>query len=94
MALDVGVVPLKYLERLTGPTYKFACHLAEYYWEADWQFGEEGNTLAQYLPETLERLAKEFAESEGLRPDEKAEVLKWVNALPYDNEAVTLHFSV
>ena len=66
MALDVGIVTLKYMERLTGPTYKFACHLAEYYWEADWQFGEEGNTLAQYLPETLERLAKEFAESEGL----------------------------
>ena len=94
MALDVGIVTLKYMERLTGPTYKFACHLAEYYWEADWQFGEEGNTLAQYLPETLERLAKEFAESEGLRPDEKAEVLKWVTALPYDTGAVTLHFSV
>ena len=52
MALDVGVVTFKYMERLTGPTYKFACHLAEYYWEADWQFGEGGNTLAQYLPET------------------------------------------
>ena len=51
MALDVGVVTFKYMERLTGPTYKFACHLAEYYWEADWQFGEGGNTLAQYLPE-------------------------------------------
>ena len=94
MGLDIGVVPLKYLERPTGPTYKFACHLAEYYWEADWQFGEGGNTLAQYLPETLERLVKEFADSEKLRPDEKAAVLKWVNALPYETGAVTLHFSV
>ena len=70
MALGVGIVTFKYMERLTGATYKFACHLAEYYWEADWQFGEEGNTLAQYLPETLERLVKEFSESEGLPPDE------------------------
>ena len=88
MALDIGVVTLKYLERLTGPTYKFACHLAEYYWEADWQFGEEGNTLAQYLPKTLERLAKEFAAvSEGLQSDEKAAVLAWVKALPWDDGA-------
>lgn len=94
MGLDVGVVTFKYMERLTGPTYKFARHLAEYYCEADWQFGEGGNTLAQYLPETLERLAEEFAESEGLRPDEKAAVMAWVNALPYDTGAVTLHFSV
>ena len=94
MALDVGVVTFKYMERLTGPTYKFAWHLAENYWEADWQFGEGGNTLTQYLPETLERLAEEFADSEGLRPKEKAEVMGWVNSLPYDNGAVTLHFSV
>ena len=94
MALDVGVVTFKYMERLTGPTYKFACHLAESYWEADWQFGEGGNGLAQYDEETLARLAAEFAASEGLRPDEKAEVMGWVNALPYDNGVVTLHFSV
>ena len=94
MALDVGVVTFKYMERLTGPTYKFAWHLAEYYWEADWQFGEGGNALAQYDEETLERLAEEFAESEGLRPDEKAEVMKWVNALPWGSGVVTLHFSV
>ena len=50
--------------------------------------------MAQYDEETLERLAEEFAESEGLRPDEKAEVMGWVNALPWDNGAVTLHFSV
>ena len=94
MALDVGVVTFKYMERLTGPTYKFACHLAEYYWEADWQFGEGGNALAQYDEETLARLAEEFAASEGLRPDEKAEVLGWVRALPWDDGVVTLHFSV
>ena len=46
MALDVGVVTFKYMERLTGPTYKFACHLAEYYWEADWQFGEGGQCVS------------------------------------------------
>ena len=94
MALDVGVVTFKYMERLTGPTYKFAWHLAEYYWEADWHFGEGGNTLAQYDEETLARLAEEYAESEGLRPDEKAAVMGWVKALPWDNGVVTLHFSV
>ena len=94
MGLDIGVVTLGYLERPTGPTYKFARHLAEYYWEADWQFGEGGNTLAQYLPVTLERLAEEYAESQSLTADEKAELLKWVNALPSDTGAVTLHFSV
>ena len=90
MGLDVGTVRFKYLKRPRDATYRFACHLAEYYCEADWQFGEGGNTLAQYDEETLERLAEEFAESEGLRPDERAEV----SALPGDTGAVTLHFSV
>ena len=94
MALDVGIVTFNYLERLTGATYKFACHLAECYWEADWQFGEGGDTLAQYLPETLERLVEEFAESEGLRTDERAEVMAWVESLTRDKGWVTLHFSV
>ena len=94
MGLDVGVVRLTYLERPRGAAYRFACHLAENYWEADWEFGEGGNTLAQYDEETLERLAAEFAESQGLSRNERAEVMGWVAALPYDNGVVTLHFSV
>ena len=93
MGLDVGVVTFKYLERPRGPTYRFVCHLAESYCESDWEFGEGGNTLAQYLPETLERLADKYAESEGMRREEREAVMGWVKALPWDNGVVTLHFS-
>ena len=94
MGLDVGVVTFRYLERPRGATYRFACHLAENYWEAGWEFGEGGNTLAQYDEEMLERLAEDFAASEGLDDAGRETVLAWVGSLPWDNGVVTLYFGV
>ena len=94
MGLDVGTVRFDYTHAPFGECVKFAWHLAHNYWETGREFGEGGNMLAQYLPETLERLAEEFAESEGLDAAAREEVMAWVKALPWDNGVVTLHFSV
>ena len=94
MGLDVGTVRFDYSHPPKGACVKFAWYLAHNYDDADWGLAEGGNTLSQHLPETLERLAEEFAESEGMRREEREAVMGWVKALPYDNGAVTLHFSV
>lgn len=93
MGLDVGVATIRYLPRPSGAAYRFAWHLLENYCEVDWQFGEGTDMLAQYDEETLEHLAEAFAKSEGLRPDERSEVLAWVRHLPWQEGRLYLHLT-
>ena len=93
MGLDVGVATIRYLSRPRGAAYRFAWHLMENFCEANWEFGECTDMLAQYEEETLERLAERFAESEGLQPDERKEVIGWVQSLPWKEGRLYLHLT-
>ena len=93
MGLDVGVATIQYLPRPTGAACRFAWRLLENYCDADWQFGDGSNMLAQYDEETLERLAEAFAASEGLTNAERASVLAWVQSLPWQEGRLYLHLT-
>ena len=93
MGLDVGVVTFNYLERLTGPTYKFACHLAEHYWEADWGLAQGENVIAEYTLESLLGFAERYAKAAGLSVTDEAEIYGWIRRLPWRDGHIALHFS-
>ena len=93
MGLDVGTVRFDYSHSPNGASRKFAWHLAENYHEADWGLAEGENVMAEYSCESLLSFADNYAASEGLGDDAKAEIDGWIRRLPWRDGHIALHFS-
>ena len=94
MALDVGVVTIDYsAARPSGAAGRYAHALTEYedpeedYWkvEAAW------NTFLELERNAMVSHARGYVEENRLSETEAAEVMGWVNSLPWKDERVMLH---
>ncbi len=93
MGLDVGTVRFDYSNSPTGTCRKFAWYLAENYWEAHWGLAEAENIIAEYTHESLSKFAEDYAASESLSDNAKAEIDAWIHQLPWRDGHIALHFS-
>ena len=94
MALDVGVVTIDYsAARPSGAASRYAQELTEYedieedYWkvEAAW------NTFLELERSAMVSHARGYAEENSLTETEAAEIMDWVNSLPWKDDRVMLH---
>ena len=60
-----------------------------------WGGGWEGNTVVDYTRQYLNWKAAQWADSQGISPEGKAELERWIADLPYnDADMVTLFMTV
>ena len=94
MALDVGVVTIDYsAARPSGAAGRYAHTLIDYediegsYWkvEAAW------NTFLELERNAIVSHARGYVEANSLTEPEAAEVMGWVNSLPWEDNRVMLH---
>lgn len=83
MGLDIGIISIRYLERPGGVAYEFQWELAAEASANGYMYGEGNNWGAFTQRQVLEMLDR-FAEREALESDATAEVLAWVQSLPWD----------
>ena len=64
MGLDIGVVPpIEYMDRPHGEVYEFAQYLNVNSEEADWSVWSDGNAIAEYTRDTMDRQMEEYVAS-------------------------------
>jgi hypothetical protein len=83
MGLDIGIISINYLERPTGIAYDFAWEMAEEASAHGYMHGE-GNNWAAFTQRRVLRLLDRFVRSHGLSDSDKAEILTWLQSLPWD----------
>ena len=91
MALDVGVVNIKYLENPWGPVRGFLFDLAGEDLDEGWIGGWDGNVFLQIIREDLERRATDYASKQGLSQTDADKLLGWVESLPWERDDIMLH---
>ena len=93
MGLDIGVVRISYLDRPKGSALEFARHLIASSCEADWQVADGANVFVEYERDNLLALVESHVTAKSLGPEAAAQVLSWVNNLPWNGDVVMLHFN-
>ncbi len=93
MALDIGVVTIRYLERPVGPVREFLFELAGGDLDEGWSGGWDGNVFLEMIREDLERKARDYASGQGLSQDDAKELLGWVRGLPWERDDIMLHLN-
>ncbi|MBM3948100.1 MAG: hypothetical protein FJ312_02440 [SAR202 cluster bacterium] len=83
MGLDIGIISIRYLDRPDGWAYEFAKELALEARVNGYMAGEETTGGAFTQPQALRMLAR-FAGEKHLDDVDKADVLDWVEPLPWD----------
>lgn len=92
MGLDVGVVSINYLERPIGVIYRFLWYLNHNAEEADWLTGSEGSTFIELTDDTMDEQVRRFQSQNKLSPSDLEGVRRWIDALPWKNGVIMLHF--
>ncbi len=103
MGLDVGVVTIEYLERPGQPMYRFLQDLMAdpnvgdefdpFDHEPAWGDGWEGNAFYESERDVLLRRADGWAVKKNLDASDRAQLLQWVDDLPYRGDFIMLHLS-
>ena len=96
MALQIGVIPtqIKYLARPDKEISDFVWHL-ELHADDDetWRVSSDMNTIVEYSREAMSQEVDEYARGENVTEDAAARIRSWVDALPWDDDQIMLHFS-
>ncbi len=96
MGLDVGVIPspIKYLGRPENDVYDFVWHLQ---WHADdeetWSVSSDMNTIVEFSRETMALLLEEYVNGKELTQQTIDKVRGWIDALPWHDDHIMLHFN-
>ncbi len=102
MGLSIGVVNIRYLERPEQPIYRFMqdlmedpeTGLANNAGEDDWFWdggGSGENAFYQFTRQGLVNRAGGWANRQNLDAAQRQSLLNWIEALPYQGDAITLH---
>lgn len=83
MGLDIGIISIRYLERPQGVAYEFARELAAEASVNGYMYGE-GNNWGAFTQRQVIEMLDRFVEREALDSDATAEVLAWIQSLPWD----------
>ncbi len=104
MGLDVGVVTIEYLERPDWPIYGFLQALMSdpdvgtefdpFDYEAGWGDGWEGNAFYEFNRDVLLGRADGWAMQKNLGANDRAMLLRWIDALPYRGDTIMLHLGM
>ena len=57
----------------------------------DWGGGWNGNALVSYYRESLVAKANQWADDEGLEPQQRTQLLQWIGELPWRGDDIMLH---
>ena len=93
MGVDVGVVNITYLDRPKEPIYHFLWIIAQGGFDEDWGGGWSGNTFAEFKRESLTEGATRWADDKGLTPQERIDLFRWIEELPWTNNHIMLHLN-
>ncbi len=89
MSTHVGKLNIEYLQRPGGIAYEFITYLA-----ANANRIGHGCALGFYLKAEMERTAKGFCDRREAEPEEREEVNKWMESLPWnENGFLALAFN-
>ena len=99
MGLDVGVVTFEYLPEPEPSVYEFLYDLLfnpytgidENYEDDDWGGNWDDNGMYEFSCDGLLRRANNWANDRAINESEKNDLQSWVEALPWQNDMVTLH---
>ena len=84
MGLDIGIISIQYLDIPKGVAYRFA-------WEMAIEASTDGymtgsvNNLYPFTQRQVLKLAGEFVHNRGLSSTDTAEILTWVQSLPWQD---------
>lgn len=84
MGLDIGIISIRYLDIPKGIPYRFAWELAI---EAsvDGYMSGSGDNWAPFTQRKVLKMVDEFVQNRDLSPDDKSEILNWVQSLPWED---------
>ena len=102
MGLEVGIVTIEYLEPPGHPIRSFLQDLMQDQYlenqleafddESDWGHAWEDNALYEFDRDILLRYANGWAGKKRLNATDRAMLTRWIDELPYRDNAIMLHF--
>ena len=95
MGLDIGVIPpIKYLGRPYNEVADFVQHLDLYAgYDDSWNVSSGMNTIVEYTRESMATQLDEYIQASNLTQEAIARIRTWVDALPWNDDDIMLHFS-
>lgn len=93
MAMDVGAVTIDYsVSPPTDVVERYTRELKEYDEGECWRVASDGHVFLDIEYDTMARHATTHISAEKLTPAEAQQIMDWVEGLPWQREAVILHF--
>ena len=92
MGMDVWVVKMEHIDSPKGLVKDFLFELAiNVDWDDDmWGGGWNGNVFFEAFRDDFERKVRDYASEKGLSQEDKATLVSWVEALPWERDDIML----
>lgn len=88
MGIDYGVMQVQWKPRPGDPIYDFLWTLAEHA-----ECTSSGSVYGCFQRKEVEDIAASYAKAKALTPEGEQAILNWIEALPWDEDYITLTFN-